>query len=76
MEDLKPLEGLRVKSLKELKKWIENLTNKKVVSIFESESEPIDGSDNMIDYEFKNNDEVYTIFYLKDNANNYYITEV
>lgn len=68
--------GKRFKNLKDLKTDLEKLHNCKVVNIFESESERLEDSDFMIDYELENDTDVYTIFYLKDNANNYYITEV
>ncbi len=67
--------GNRYKNLEELKTDLEKLHNCKVVNIFESESERLEDSDFMIDYELENDNDVYTIFYLLDNANNYYITE-
>ena len=41
----------------------------------ESESERFEECDFMIDYEFEEFD-IHTLWYLKDNAVNYYITEV
>ena len=73
---LEDLVGRRYKNLELLKKDIEKLSGKKVNTIFESELEVFAELDYMIDYEFEEMDDVYTLFYLKDNANNYYITEV
>ena len=72
---LKNLVGKRFKTLEEIKLNIEKITNRKVNAIIESESDQIEGMDYMIDFEFELFD-IHTIFYLKDNANNYYITEV
>lgn len=69
------LVGRRFENLDELKNSIEEITHKKVGTIIESESDRIDGTDYMIDFEFGLFD-IHTIFYLKDNANRYYITEV
>lgn len=67
--------GNRYKNLEDLKTDLEKLHNCKVVNIFESESERLEDSDFMIDYELENDTDVYTVFYLFDNAHNYYITE-
>ena len=76
---LENLVGRRYKTLKELKNDIEVISGKKVNAIMESESEKPEALDEeldfMIDYEFEENN-IHTLFYLKDNANNYYITEV
>ena len=69
------LVGRRFKSLDELKAEIEKITQKKVNTVIESESDRPEGTDYMIDYEFELFD-IHTMFYLKDNADNYYITEV
>lgn len=69
------LVGRRFKTLDELKAEIEKITQKKVNTVIESESDRPEGTDYMIDYEFKTFD-IHTMFYLKDNADNYYITEV
>ena len=69
------LVGRRFKTLDKLKEEIEKITQKKVNSIIESESDRLEETDFMIDYEFELFD-IHTMFYLKDNANNYYITEV
>ncbi|MBP3505422.1 MAG: hypothetical protein J6K43_03360, partial [Lachnospiraceae bacterium] len=61
--------------LDELKAEIEKITQKKVNTVIESESDRPEGTDYMIDYEFELFD-IHTMFYLKDNADNYYITEV
>lgn len=73
-----PVERLvrkRFKTLEELKEEIERITQRKVNVVIESESDRPEGTDYMIDYEFEPFD-IHTLFYLKDNANNYYITEV
>ena len=72
---MEKLVGRRFKTLEELKEEIEKITQKKVNSIIESESDRLEETDFMIDYEFELFD-IHTMFYLKDNANNYYITEV
>ena len=69
------LVGRRFKTLDELKAEIEKITQKKVNTVIESESDRPEGTDYMIDYEFETFD-IHTMFYLKDNAENYYITEV
>jgi len=69
------LVGRRFKTLDELKAEIEKITQKKVNTVIESESDRPEGTDYMIDYEFETFD-IHTMFYLKDNADNYYITEV
>jgi len=69
------LVGRRFKTLDELKAEIEKITQKKVNTVIESESDRPEGTDYMIDYEFELFD-IHTMFYLKDNADNYYITEV
>ena len=69
------LVGRRFNTLDELKEEIEKITQKKVNAVIESESDRLEGTDYMIDYEFELFD-IHTMFYLKDNANNYYITEV
>lgn len=76
MNNLEKLVGCRFTNLTELKKAIEKLTNREVCTIIESESERLKGTDFMIDYEFIEQEDVYTLFYLKDNAHRYYITEV
>ncbi len=73
---LEKLVGRRYENLDLLKNDIEVLSGKKVNAIFESESEVFADLDYMIDYEFEEMDDIYTLYYLKDNANNYYITEV
>ena len=72
---LEKLVGRRYETLELLKNDIEVLTGKKVNAIIESESERFEEMDFMIDYEFEEFD-IHTLFYLKDNAGNYYITEV
>lgn len=75
MEKLEKLVGRRYATLELLKHDIELLTNKKVNAIIESESDRLEETDFMIDFEFKEFD-IHTLWYLKDNAGNYYITEV
>lgn len=65
----------RYETLELLRNDIEILTGKNVNTIIESESDRPDGTDFMIDIEFEEFD-IITIFYLKDNADRYYITEV
>lgn len=72
---MKTLVGMRFDSLEKLKEHIEKITNKSVRAIIESESERDKAMDYMIDFEFEVTN-IHTIFYLKDNANRYYITEV
>lgn len=68
--------GNRYDNLDLLKDDIETCLKRKVKSIIESESERIKELDFMIDYCFEDDeDEIETIWYLKDNAGNYYITE-
>ena len=68
--------GRRYESLDLLKSDIETCLKRKVEIIIESESEQPEGFDFMIDYWFEDENEAETIWYLKDNAGNYYITEV
>lgn len=75
MNMLKKLIGRRYANLELLKNDIEILTGKTVNTIMESESDRLPEQDFMIDFEFEEFD-IDTIFYLKDNAGNYYITEV
>ena len=68
--------GKRYKSLDLLKADIETCLKRTVETIIESESERPEEMDFMIDYCFEDDeDEIETIWYLKDNAGNYYITE-
>lgn len=79
MENLHKIEkmvGKRYTSLDEIKKEIEKLTGVKVAEVIKSSSERLKGTDFMLDFEFEDDSDVYTIFYLKDNAGNYYITEI
>lgn len=69
--------GRRYESLDLLKADIETCLKRIVETIIESESERPEELDFMIDYCFEDDiDEIETLFYLKDNAGNYYITEV
>ena len=72
---MKTLVGRRFRTLDEIRREIEHVTGKTVNSIIESESERLPDMDYMIDFEFELFD-IHTIFYLKDNADRYYITEV
>jgi hypothetical protein len=75
MSVLENLVGQRFDTLEDLKEKIESLTGRKVNTIIESESEKPEETDDMIDFEFELFD-IHTIWYLKDNGNKYYITEV
>lgn len=72
---LKKIVGRRYESLELLKNDIEVLTGRDVNVIIESESDRLEEMDFMIDYEFEPFD-IHTLYYLKDNAGRYYITEV
>jgi len=72
---MESLVGRRYEDLDILKADIENISGRKVNAIIESESDRPDGTDLMIDYEFEPFD-IHTMFYLKDMADRYYITEV
>ena len=72
---LEKLVGRRYETLELLRNDIEILSGKKVNAIIESESDRPEELDFMIDFEFEDFD-IHTIFYLKDNADRYYITEV
>lgn len=72
---LEKLVGRRYENLELLKNDIEILSGKNVNAIIESESDRFEEMDYMIDFEFEEFD-IHTIFYLKDNAGRYYITEV
>lgn len=72
---MKVMVGRRYESLEEISGAIENVTGREVTCIIESESEKPEGTDEMIDFEFGEFN-IHTIFYLKDNAGRYYITEV
>ena len=72
---MESLVGRRYEDLDILKADIENISGRKVNAIIESESDRPEGTDLMIDYEFEPFD-IHTMFYLKDMADRYYITEV
>lgn len=74
--NMENLVGRRYSTLELLKHDIELMSNRKVVNIKLSDSDRYDDMDFLIDYEYEDDDEVYTLFYLLDNANSYYITEV
>ena len=76
MIEMEQLVGKRYATLEDLRCDIELVSNRKINNIVISESEQPYEMDFMIDYEYEDDDEVYTIFYLLDNADNYYITEV
>lgn len=74
---LEKLVGRRYANLELLKNDIELLTKRDVKSIIESESDRLEECDFMIDFCFEDNEwDIDTIYYLKDNAGQYYITEV
>lgn len=55
---------------------IEKISNMKVDMIAESQTERPEDSDDMIDFCYLELQDIHTMFYLKDNAGRYYITEV
>ena len=70
------LVGKRFNTLDQLKMAIEKISNMKVDMIAESQTERPEGSDDMIDFCYLELQDIHTMFYLKDNAGRYYITEV
>lgn len=70
------LVGKRFNTLDQLKMAIEKISNMKVDMIAESQTERPEDSDDMIDFCYLELQDIYTMFYLKDNAGRYYITEV
>lgn len=74
---LQKLVGCRYPNLELLKNDIELSSKRNVKSIIESESERFEECDFMIDFCFEDNEwDIHTIYYLKDNAGQYLITEV
>lgn len=77
MNELEFLVGKRLGSLDELKEFANKKSTLKIINIIESESEiDFKECDFALDYELENDDDIYTMWYLKDNAGQYYITEV
>ncbi|WP_270246272.1 hypothetical protein [Coprococcus sp. AM11-30B] len=70
------LVGKRFNTLDRLKMAIEKISNMKVDMIAESQTERPEDSDDMIDFCYLELQDIHTMFYLKDNAGRYYITEV
>lgn len=70
------LVGKRFNTLDRLKMAIEKISNMKVDMIAESQTERPEDSDGMIDFCYLELQDIHTMFYLKDNAGRYYITEV
>lgn len=70
------LVGKRFNTLDQLKMAIEKISNMKVDMIAESQTERLEDSDDMIDFYYLELQDIHTMFYLKDNAGRYYITEV
>lgn len=70
------LVGKRFNTLDQLKMAIEEISNMKVDMIAESQTERPEDSDDMIDFCYLELQDIHTMFYLKDNAGRYYITEV
>lgn len=70
------LVGKRFNTLDQLKMAIEKINNMKVDMIAESQTERPEDSDDMIDFCYLELQDIHTMFYLKDNAGRYYITEV
>ena len=69
------LVGKRFNTLDQLKMAIEKISNMKVDMIAESQTERPEDSDDMIDFCYLELQDIHTMFYLKDNAGRYYITE-
>lgn len=73
----KKIVGKRYETLELLKNDIEITLGRNIETIIESESERIEELDFMIDYCFVDDEnEIETLYYLKDNGGMYYITEV
>lgn len=70
------LVGKRFNTPDQLKMAIEKISNMKVDMIAESQTERPEDSDDMIDFCYLELQDIHTMFYLKDNAGRYYITEV
>lgn len=70
------LVGKKFNTLDQLKMAIEKISNMKVDMIAESQTERPEDSDDMIDFCYLELQDIHTMFYLKDNAGRYYITEV
>lgn len=70
------LVGKRFNTLDQLKMAIEKISNMKVDMIAESQTERPEDSDDMIDFCYLELQDIHAMFYLKDNAGRYYITEV
>lgn len=70
------LVGKRFNTLDQLKVAIEKISNMKVDMIAKSQTERPEDSDDMIDFCYLELQDIHTMFYLKDNAGRYYITEV
>mgnify|MGYP000975810765 FL=1 len=70
------LVGKRFNTLDQLKMAIEKISNMKVDMIAESQTERPEDGDAMIDFCYLELQDIHTMFYLKDNAGRYYITEV
>lgn len=72
--DLEKIVGRRYSTMQEVQKDIENITGKKIKN---SETSEIPGlkTDFMMSYRFTDFDNFHILYYLKDNAGNYYITE-
>lgn len=70
------LVGKRFNTLDQLKMAIEKISNMKVDMIAESQTERPEDSDDMMDFCYLELQDIHTMFYLKDNAGRYYITEV
>lgn len=71
---LKKIVGQRYNSLQEVQKDIEDITGKKTRDI-EDSNMPGTRTDFIMSYRFTDSDDFHILYYLKDNAGNYYITE-
>lgn len=71
---LEKITGRRYNSLQDVQKDIEDITGKKTRDI-EDSNMPGVRTDFIMSYRFMDSDDFHILYYLKDNAGNYYITE-
>lgn len=71
---LEKIVGERYNTLQEVQKDIEDITEKKIRDI-EDSNMPGTRTDFIMSYRFMDSDDFHILHYLKDNAGNYYITE-
>lgn len=70
---LEKIVGQRYNTLQEVQKDIEDITGKKIRDI-EDSNMPGGRTDFIMSYRFTDSDNFHILYYLKDNAGNYYIT--